>query len=284
MTNMTEKYSHLKALLKEYNSAAVAFSGGVDSTFLLKVCVDILGQEKTLACIGISPSLAQHQLEQARKMAKLIGIKKLLELPLEELDDSSYQANRADRCFHCKSYQFRTISEFAKEHGFEYTLCGTNYDDQDDYRPGNIAVKALDIKTPLMDAKLTKSDIRSLSKKLGLPTADLPASPCLASRVAYGETITENKLNQIEQAEDALRELGFIEFRVRHHGKIARIEVPASDIDKITPNPVRQTIVEKLKKLGFQYVSLDLQGFRSGSLNEILSEEEKTLPEDRPTL
>ena len=279
MTYITKKYDHLKSLLKEYNKAAVAFSGGVDSTFLLKACVDTLGQENTLACIGISASLARHQLEQAREMAKRIGIK-LIELPLEELDDPSYQANRADRCFHCKSYQFRTISEFAKEHGFEYTLCGTNYDDKDDYRPGNIAVKALDIKTPLMDTMLTKSDIRSLSKELGLPTADLPASPCLASRVAYGETITEDKLNQVERAEDALRKLGFIEFRVRHHGKIARIEVPTEDIGRITSEGIRGKIIKGIKALGFQYISLDLEGFRTGSLNEILSEEDKTKAEN----
>jgi uncharacterized protein len=162
-------------------------------------------------------------------------------------------------------------------------LCGTNYDDKDDYRPGNIAVKALGIKTPLMDAELTKPEIRTLSKELGLPTADVPASPCLASRVAYGETITEEKLNQVEQAEDILRSLaedilrslGFVEFRVRHHGNIARIEVPAGDIEKTISHPIRQTIVDKIKALGFQYIALDLQGFRSGSLNEELTEDEK---------
>ena len=274
MTSIDAKYEHLKELLQTYGKTAVAFSGGVDSTFLLKACVDTLGAENVLACIGISPSLAQHQLTQARDMAKLIGVK-LHETPLEELNDPNYQANKADRCFHCKSYQFRTISEYAAERGFENTLCGTNFDDKDDYRPGNIAVKALGIKTPLMDAELTKPDIRSLSKELALPTANLPASPCLASRMAYGESITEQKLNQVEQAEDVLRELGFVEFRVRHHGNMARIEVHAPDIGKILSESVRQTIVENLKALGFKYVSLDLQGFRSGSLNETLTEDEK---------
>ena len=267
-------YQKLQQLLKKYGKAAVAFSGGVDSTFLLKACVDTLGVKNVLACIGISPSLAQHQLKQAREMARYIGVE-LIELSLDELNDPKYQANKADRCFHCKSYQFRTIAEYAKEHNFETTLCGTNFDDKDDYRPGNIAVKALGIKTPLMDAELTKPDIRSLSKEMGLPTADLPASPCLASRMAYGESITEEKLNQVEKAEDILRSLGFVEFRVRHHGNIARIEVPVADIQKLANETVRQSIIKKLKQIGFQYISLDLEGFRSGSLNESLSENEK---------
>ncbi len=274
MNSTDKKYDALKKLLKEYGKVAVAFSGGVDSTFLLKACADAIGKTNVLACIGISPSLAQHQLAQAREMAKLIGVE-LAELPLDELDDPNYQRNKADRCFHCKSCQFRTIQEYAKERGFEHTLCGTNFDDKDDYRPGNIAVKALGIKTPLMDAELTKPDIRALSKELGLPTADVPASPCLASRVAYGETITAEKLGQVERAEDMLRSLGFVEFRVRHHGNIARIEVPAGDFERIVSEATRQKIVKRFKNFGFQYISLDLQGFRSGSLNETLTEDEK---------
>ena len=269
-----KKYDALKTLLGEYGKVSVAFSGGVDSSFLLKACADTLGTDNILVCIGVSPSLAQHQLSQARDMAKLVGVK-LIELPLDELDDPNYQRNKVDRCFHCKSHQFRTIQEYAKNRGFEYTLCGANFDDKDDYRPGNIAVKSLGIGTPLMDAELTKPDIRTLSKELNLPTAEIPASPCLASRMAYGESITEEKLNQVEQAEDVLRSLGFVEFRVRHHGNIARIEVPAADIKRIVSEPTRQQIVERLKSFGFGYISLDLQGFRSGSLNETLSQEEK---------
>ena len=276
MNSTDKKYDTLKKLLKEYGKVAVAFSGGVDSTFLLKACTDTLSKTNVLACVGISPSLARHQLAQAREMAKLIGVE-LVELPLNELDDPNYQANKADRCFHCKNHQFRTIQDYAKGRGFEHTLCGANFDDKDDYRPGNIAVKALGIETPLMDAELTKPDIRTLSRELGLPTAEVPASPCLASRVAYGETITEEKLSQVERAEDALRALGFVEFRVRHHGAVARIEVPAADIKRIVSETTRQQIVESLKGFGFQYISLDLQGFRSGSLNETLTEAEKRL-------
>lgn len=263
-------------MLSEYGKAAVAFSGGVDSSFLLKAAVDTLGKENVLACIGVSPSLAQHQFRQARETATLIGVE-LIEIPLDELEDPNYQVNQADRCFHCKSCQFRTIQEYAKERGVEQTLCGTNYDDKDDYRPGNMAVQSLGIGTPLMDAGLTKPEIRQLSRELGLPTADVPASPCLASRVAYGETITAGKLRQVEQAEDILRSLGFVEFRVRHHGSVARIEVCAAEIEKAAAEPLRRKIVEQFKPLGFQYISLDLQGFRTGSLNETLTKDEKKL-------
>ena len=268
-----EKYQTLQDCLKSYGKVAIAFSGGVDSTFLLKVAVETLGAENVLACIGTSPSLAQHQLQQARQMAQLIGIN-LFEIPLDELNDPNYRSNKADRCFHCKTCQFHTIQEHARSRGFEHALCGSNFDDKDDYRPGNHAVKALGIGTPLMEAKLTKADIRDLSRQLDLPTAELPASPCLASRVAYGESITESKLKQVEQAEDFLRQLGFVEFRVRHHGNLARVEVPARQIEKIAQSHYREKIIKQFKELGFQYISLDLQGFRSGSLNESLSEDD----------
>jgi uncharacterized protein len=264
-----EKYHILQLCLKSLQRVAIAFSGGVDSTFLLKAAVDTLGADNVLACIGISASLASHQLAQAREMALLIGVQPV-ELPLDELDDPNYQVNKADRCFHCKTCQFRTIRDYAAEHGFPRTVCGSNWDDKDDYRPGNRAMEALGIGAPLMEAKLTKHDIRLLSRQLGLPTADVPASPCLASRVAYGEPITEDKLKQVEQAEDFLRELGFVEFRVRHHGVLARIEVPAAQILPIAEPALRDKIVTRFKEIGFRYVSVDLQGFRSGSLNESL--------------
>lgn len=268
------KYQHLLDALKALGKVAVAYSGGTDSAFLLKAAAEAVGTENVLACIGVSASLSAHQLAQARDVAELVNVE-LAEIPLDELGDPNYQANKADRCFHCKSCQFRTIQNYAQSRGFETVLCGNNLDDQDDYRPGNRAVAALGIGTPLMDAELTKPEIRELSRQLNLPTANAPASPCLASRIAYGETITEAKLAQVEAAEDFLRELGFVEFRVRHHGNVCRIEVPTAEIAKITQSPCRQKIVEKFKTLGFQYISLDLQGFRSGSLNESLSEEEK---------
>jgi uncharacterized protein len=273
--NTPDKFHHLQQALRSYGKAAIAFSGGVDSTFLLKTACDALGPENVLACIGISPSLSRYQLDLARRMAKLTGVE-LAEIPLDELSDPRYQANKADRCFHCKTHQFRTIAEYATARGFGHTLCGSNADDRNDYRPGNLAVEALGIGIPLMNADLTKEEIRTLSRQLGLPTADMPASPCLASRIAYGETINEAKLKQVEAAEDMLRSLGFVKFRVRHHGTLARIEVPAGEIEKLAVD-FRQKIVDGIKTLGFQYVTLDLEGFRSGSMNETLSGEEKSV-------
>jgi len=269
-----DKYHILGTYLENCRKVAIAFSGGVDSTFLLKVAASTLGAENVLACIGISASLSQHQLAQAHDMATLIGTE-LVEISLDELNDPNYQANKADRCFHCKTCQFRTIQNFARERGFEHTLCGSNFDDKDDYRPGNRAVEVLGIGTPLMDAKLTKAEIRQLSRELGLPTADLPASPCLASRIAYGETIDETKLKQVEAGEAFLRALGFVEFRVRHHGNLVRIEVPSNDIQKLSEPEIRSKTVIHFKELGFHFVSLDLQGFRSGAMNESLEELKK---------
>lgn len=274
-----DKYRHLQDIIRKMGKAAIAFSGGVDSAFLLKAAADTLGTANVLACVGVSPSLSQHQQTQARQIAGLIGAE-YIEIPLDELNNPDYQANKADRCFHCKTCQFRTIQDYARSRGIEHTLCGTNYDDKDDYRPGNIAVAALGIATPLLDAELTKSEIRQLSREFNLPTADVPASPCLASRVAYGESITEEKLLQVEKAEEVLRTLGFVEFRVRHHGPVARIELVHDDIPRAIAPPIRNRITADLKALGFTFITLDLQGFRSGALNEALSDNQKMTPPD----
>jgi len=272
--NLQEKYNSLQEILKELGKVVVAYSGGVDSTFLLKAAVDTLGAENVLACIGVSPSLAKSQYQQAMECAKVIGAK-VKEVEIDEVADSNYAANKADRCFHCKSHICKTLLNIAEQRDFEYVVFGTNYDDLDDFRPGNRAMKVFGIRSPLAEAKLTKNDIRQLSRDLNLPTADMPASPCLASRISYGLKVTEQRLKQIEQAEDFLKGFGLVEFRVRHHDTIARIEVNLQDIEKITTEPARSAIVEKLKSLGFKFVTVDLQGFRSGSLNETLSEEEK---------
>jgi len=269
-----EKYNSLQDILKKLGRVVVAYSGGVDSTFLLKVAVDTLGAENVLACIGVSPSLAKSQYKQAVKIAKDICAP-LRTIELNEMADPEFIANKADRCFHCKSHLCKNLLDIAKERGFDHIIFGTNYDDLKDFRPGNRAMKVFSIRSPLAEAKLTKNDIRQLSRRMNLPTADLPASPCLASRISYGLEITEERLKQIEQAEDFLRKLGLVEFRVRHHGTIARIEVNPQDIEKITTKPTRSKIVRKLKSLGFKFVTIDLQGFRSGSLNEPLSDEEK---------
>jgi uncharacterized protein len=272
--NLEGKYNLLQNTLKTYGKVVVAYSGGVDSTFLLKAVVDALGAESVLACIGISPSLAESQKNQALEMAETIGAN-IREILLDELDDDAYSANKADRCFHCKSHLYGLLRKVAEDEEIEAILCGCNFDDKDDFRPGNRAAKVFGVHCPLMEAKLTKNDIRELSRRMNLATADVPASPCLASRISYGLGITEQRLKQVEEAEDYLRSLGFVEFRVRHHDNIARIEVPAAEIEKITSEKVRPRIIEKFKSLGFKYVTCDLQGFRSGSLNEALTEDEK---------
>lgn len=272
--NIDEKYDSLQKLLKGFGKIVVAYSGGVDSTFLLKAAVDALGAENVLACIGVSASLARSQYDQAVENAKIIGAE-ITEIRLDEVADADYSANKADRCFHCKSHLYKLLVELAGQKGCDKVICGSNFDDKDDFRPGNRAAQVFGIGAPLMDAELTKADIRELSRRAQLPTADLPASPCLASRMSYGLEITEQRLKQIEDAEDFLKQLGFVEFRVRHHDTIARIEVNAGDIERIAAEPVRSEVAEKLKSLGFKFVTVDLQGFRSGSLNTQLSEEQK---------
>ncbi|HIJ70114.1 MAG TPA: ATP-dependent sacrificial sulfur transferase LarE [Planctomycetes bacterium] len=268
------KYNSLREILVSFGKVLIAYSGGVDSTFLLKSAVDTLGADNVLACIGVSASLAAGQHKQAVEMAQSIGAN-IREIPLSELDDDAYSANKADRCFHCKSHLYGLLTKIAEAEQFEAVLCGCNFDDKDDFRPGNRAAKVFGIRSPLLEAKLTKADIRKLSRRLNLATADLPASPCLASRLSYGLEITEQRLKQVEEAEGFIRSLGFLEFRVRHHGDIARIEVPTEQIEKIISKQMRSKIIEKLKDLGFKYVTVDLQGFRSGSLNDALTEQEK---------
>ncbi|MHC4647776.1 MAG: ATP-dependent sacrificial sulfur transferase LarE, partial [Planctomycetota bacterium] len=259
------RYESLQRTLKGLAKVVVAYSGGVDSTFLLKAAVDTLGTENVLACIGVSASLAKSQYEQAVECAKIIGAP-VQEIQVDELSDDNYAANKADRCFHCKSHLYSMLNDIAKERGYNCVVCGSNLDDQDDFRPGNRAAKVFGVRCPLMEAELTKADIRELSRGMNLPTADVPASPCLASRIIYGLEVTEQRLKQIEQAEDFLRSLGLVEFRVRHHDTVARIEAHTKDIEKVAAEPNRSKIVEKLKSLGFKYVTVDLQGFRSGSL------------------
>jgi len=272
--NTEQKYDSLKKILGPLGRILIAYSGGVDSTFLLKAAVDCLGSENVLACIGISASLGQSQLRQALEFARAIGTS-VRSIQLQELSNARYAANKADRCFHCKSHLYGILRDIAKEEKIEHIICGSNFDDKDDFRPGSRAAEVFGVIAPLVDAELTKDDIRTLSRKLDLATADMPASPCLASRITYGLEVTEQRLNQIEQAEDFLRSLGFVEFRVRHHGDIARIEVLPGQIERIACESVREKIVKKLKSLGFKFVSLDLQGFRSGALNETLTEQEK---------
>jgi uncharacterized protein len=272
--NLKEKYNSLQQILKDLSKVVVAYSGGVDSTFLLKASVDTLGAENVLACISAGVAEPSNQLKRASEQAKSIGAE-LQVIETGELDDPKFTSNKADRCFHCKSHICRILLDIAKEKGFDQVVFGTNYDDLDDFRPGNRAMKIFGIRSPLAEAQLNKDDIRRLSREMNLPTADLPSSPCLASRIAYGIEVTEQRLKQVDEAEEYLRQLGLVEFRVRHHDIVARIEVNPQDIDMVTKEPNRSMIIDKLKSLGFRFVTVDLQGFRSGSLNEPLSEDEK---------
>jgi uncharacterized protein len=270
----SEKYAKLKQILKELDSVVVAYSGGVDSTFLLNLAADALGADNVLACMSVGPSEPSNLYEKAVEFAGSIGVE-FQTVEADELADPNFIANKADRCFHCKSHLCKTLLDVAKQRGFDNVIFGTNFDDLDDFRPGNRALKVFGIRSPLAEAKLTKDDIRTLSRQMNLPTSEQPASPCLASRIVYGLEVTEQRLRQIDEAENFLRELGLVEFRVRHHDMIARIEVNPKDIEKITAEPARSQIVEKLKLLGFKFVTVDLQGFRSGALNEALSDEQK---------
>ena len=269
---MRNKYDKLIDKVQSYERVIIAFSGGVDSTFLAKVCVDTLGSGNVLACIFASPLLPQKHLKFAEKIARDINIR-LITVDFDILSNVFFIANGPDRCFHCKKMLLGKIKEIASEKGYSCILCGNNKDDYNDYRPGNKAVELFEVERPLAYAGLTKEDIRQLSRDCGLITADIPSYACLATRISYQEQISRKKLKQIELAENFLAELGFSEYRVRYHNNLARIEVVSEDIDKITN--LRGRILIKFKEFGFQYVAVDLEGFRSGSLNEMLSEHEK---------
>lgn len=277
--NLQNKYILLQEILKGLGKVVVAYSGGVDSTFLLKVAVDTLGPENVQAVIARGTSLPDFQYKQAIETAKKIGVEART-IETAEMEDPNFTANNPDRCFHCKKHLMKDLTDIARQNGFKNVLCGANLDDKKDFRPGQRAVEIFGVHCPLSDANMTKEDIRQLSRQLDLPTSEQPASPCLASRINYGLPITEERLHQIEQGEEFLRTFGLVEFRLRHHDTIARIEIHKEDFEKIIKEPARSQIVEKLKSLGFKYVTIDLQGFRSGAMNEVLQKKDDVCPSD----
>ncbi|MBC8549942.1 MAG: ATP-dependent sacrificial sulfur transferase LarE [Candidatus Brocadiales bacterium] len=270
--NVEDKLSNLKAIVNELESVVVAFSGGVDSTLVAKVCYDTL-KDKSMAVTARSETYPDFEFKEAQKLAGEIGIKHLV-IDTSELAIEGFANNPPERCYFCKTELFGKLKDIAKEHGFLNVADGANLDDTQEFRPGLQASKELNVRSPLKEAGLAKKDVREVSKMLNLPNWNKPAYACLSSRFPYGQSITEEKLGMVSEAEKYLRNLGLIQFRVRHHETIARIEVLPEDIHILTNSPAREELAAKFKEIGFTYVTLDLEGYRSGSMNEILSETE----------
>jgi uncharacterized protein len=262
------KLEKLKSSLMEMEKVLIAFSGGVDSTFLLKVAKDVL-EDQVLAVIARSPTYPNEEVEFAKELCQKLKVKYQI-IETDEFSDENFIKNPIERCYFCKKELFSKLMEIAEENGIQYVLDGSNYDDKSDYRPGTIAKNELGVRSPLMELGFRKQDIRKYSKELGLSTWDKPSYACLASRIPYGTEITEDILKKVGEGENFLRSLGFKQLRVRHHGNIARIEVEENDIPRIFDEDLRDEIFNKFKALGYIYVVLDLKGYRTGSMNEVL--------------
>jgi len=272
-----KKYEKLKEHIKNLRKVVVGFSGGVDSTLLLKASFDVLGRENVWAVTGDSESLMPEELELCRKLIPDLGLgnENYIEIKTDEISDPNYRKNPIDRCFYCKSELFGKLQEIAKKVGADYVLDGFNADDANDWRPGRKAAQKLDVVSPLAEVGITKKDIREIAREIGLPNWEKPSLACLASRIPYGSEITEEKLFQIAEAERFLRSLGFSQLRVRHHGELARIELLKEEMYKAFENGLIDKISSKIKSLGFIYVTLDVEGYRSGSMNEIIDKDRK---------
>ncbi|ACA53857.1 ATP-dependent sacrificial sulfur transferase LarE [Clostridium botulinum] len=261
--NINDKYNNLINYLKDLKSVAVAFSGGVDSTLLLKAAKEALG-DNAISITIVSPYIPKWEIKEARELVDKIGIKSyFIEVPmLQEI-----RSNPEDRCYICKKSIFNKIKDLAREKGIKYIVDGTNADDTKDYRPGMIALKELDVKSPLLENSINKKEIRVLSKELQLDTWDKPAYACLLSRIPYNQEIKEEDLDRIEKAEVYMMKLGFRAVRVRSHGNLARIEVPQKERVKLFNEDILDKISKELKELGFKYVTVDIEGYKMGSLN-----------------
>ena len=261
-----QKFENLKDILKSLKKVLVAFSGGVDSTFLLRMARDVLGSN-VLAVIASSATYPASEQQEALRIAEDLKVKYKV-IHTKELDDPNFRNNPPERCYFCKKELFSRLKEIAADENIPHVCDGSNFEDTFDFRPGFKAAQELDVRSPLREARLGKNEIRVLSKKLGLSTWDKPAMACLSSRFPYFTSIDNESLRQIDSAEEYLRTKGLSQLRVRHHGQVARIEIDPSDFSVIMEKKIREEIVENLKKIGYQYVTLDLTGYRTGSMNE----------------
>jgi uncharacterized protein len=269
MDDLHLKKQKLEEYLKSLGKVAVAFSSGVDSTFLLKVCKDVLG-ENAIAITIKTCSVPERELEESAVFCEKEGIRQMI-IELDQMAIEGFEDNPPDRCYICKKALFSNMMNVAAECGFDHVAEGSNMDDMGDYRPGMKAISELNVLSPLREAGLTKADIRELSRELGLPTWNKPSFACLATRFVYGEKITREKLRMIEMAEQRLMDMGFSQFRVRIHGNLARIEVDPSEFGKIMSSDTASSLNEYLQELGFKYVTLDLGGYVTGSMNKVLN-------------